>query len=99
LGLDLQVCQVLILVPTREIAYRFDKDLKSIGAFMDFSSLVLVTRPIRQIIEELDRDKPQILIGTPGGINNLHCRGLLNFDSLKLLVVDEADHLVSVLPP
>jgi superfamily II DNA/RNA helicase len=96
---DLHDCQVLILVPTREIAYRFQKDLKSIGVFMDFNSLVLISRPIGQIIEDLNKDKPQIVVGTPGGVSNIHRRGFLNFDSLKLLVVDEADHLVSVFSP
>jgi superfamily II DNA/RNA helicase len=87
------------MCPTRDIAARFHRDVKIIGAFMEFTSLAVWSGQVRKIAEELEMYKPQIVVGTPGGISNLYNRRILKLDSLKLLVVDEAQDVVDVLLP
>ena len=48
----------------------------------------------------LDRDRvnlqdAQIIVGTPGRVNDLIGRGLLVTDRIQILVLDEADEMLS----
>lgn len=89
--------QALILLPTREL---------SLQVYAEFLKLIRFSRQIRATVvyggQSIDRqirslkEKPQIIIGTPGRIIDHMNRGTLNFDNLKMLVMDEADEMLKM---
>lgn len=87
--------QSLVIVPTREIAIQvtsvFEIISKNIQGFN-------VTSCIGGVDIEKDRQsasKAKCIVGTPGRILHLINNRLINFTTLELLVLDEADKLIS----
>lgn len=96
-NLDLKVneTQAIILAHTRELANQIYNVVENIGSYTGVTiNLTVGGKSIQSNIEELSR-KPHIVIGTPGRIldmiNKRHC----NIKNLKMLVIDEADELLS----
>ena len=50
---------------------------------------------VRGDADAIRRDRPQILLGCPGRVNDLIKRGSLGVGKLKLLILDEADEMLS----
>jgi ATP-dependent RNA helicase DDX24/MAK5 len=44
----------------------------------------------------ISQRKPQIIIGTPGRLHELLDEQAINFDTLKYLVIDEADRMIEM---
>jgi translation initiation factor 4A len=88
--------QGLILAPTRELAIQTHTVISRIGTFMDNlkCSLFIGGCSMDQDIKELEQ-KPQIVVGTPGRVHDLMRRRKLNTKNIKLLVIDEADEMLS----
>lgn len=88
-------CQILILAPTRELAQQTFQVLSSISDYMNVKSHACVggTR-VRDDIEILRRGV-QIVVGTPGRVNDMISRNALVLDKLKMFVLDEADEMLS----
>jgi translation initiation factor 4A len=86
--------QVLILVPTRELAQQITSVVNSIGTYMKcqiYSATGGV--PVRDDISAIQRGC-HMLIGTPGRVFDLMERGALKRDTIKLLIMDEADQML-----
>ena len=45
--------------------------------------------------KELNENNPQIIVGTPGRVQDMMRRGILQTKHFKLLVLDEADEMLS----
>ena len=88
--------QGLILSPTRELAIQTHTVISRIGTFMDNlkCSLFIGGCSMDQDIKELEQ-KPQIVVGTPGRVHDLMRRRKLNTKNIKILVIDEADEMLS----
>ena len=88
--------QGLILAPTRELAIQIHDVISKIGTFIENlkCSLLIGGRSMEQDMKELE-NKPQIVIGTPGRIHDLIRRRKLSTKLIKLLVIDEADEMLS----
>lgn len=88
--------QVLILAPTHELARQIKQVVDSLGNYLGINSILLVggvsiDENKRKILEE----SPQIVVGTPGRIQDVIRRGYLQTKDLKLLILDEADEMLS----
>lgn len=86
--------QVLILAPTREIAYQIGEVMNEIGSCI--RNLRCVTLIGGTKLKE-DREKLRlchIAIGTPGRVKQLIEMNLLKTISIRLFVLDEADKLL-----
>lgn len=89
--------QLLVLAPTRELALQIAKDVKNYTKYLPNVKTVAVyggssiTDQIRNL-----RDKPQIIIGTPGRVIDLINRKALDFSNIHWLVLDEADEMLSM---
>ena len=89
--------QLLVLAPTRELALQIAKDIKNYTKYLPNVKTVAVyggssiTDQIRNL-----RDKPQIIVGTPGRVIDLINRKALDFSSIHWLVLDEADEMLSM---
>jgi len=88
-------CQVLILAPTRELAQQTHKVLNSLGDYMNIKSHACVGgTAVREDIQILQRGV-QIVVGTPGRVNDMINRSALRLNLLRLFVLDEADEMLS----
>ncbi|CEI63726.1 ATP-dependent RNA helicase eIF4A [Fusarium venenatum] len=90
---SVKACQALVLAPSRELAQEIHKVISAIGDFMNISSYAW-KGPLTEDIEVL-KDGPQVVIGTPGRIQNMIQRGVLRIDNTKMFVLDDADEMVS----
>ena len=88
--------QVLVLVPTRELAIQVREDLFNIGRFKRIKALAVYGKsPINHQIKEL-KNKTHIVVGTPGRVIDLIDRGALDLSNIKYLVLDEADEMLNM---
>ena len=88
--------QALILAPTRELVDQIFKVFSALGDFMDIKIRAIVggTR-ISDDITALRRGEAQVVIGTPGRIQHMAEAGTLSLAHARLLVLDEADVMLS----
>lgn len=85
--------QVLIIVPTRELADQIEKEAKLLGTFLDFKIGSLFGGVGYQKQEEFLANGANIIIGTPGRLLDLAQSKKLDFSNIGILVIDEADRL------
>jgi len=89
--------QVLIIVHVRELAQQIEKVAKSISTYMGISIRSTVGgNNLREDISELKKGV-QFIVGTPGRIYDLMTRNVLDRSEIRLLIMDEADHLLKEL--
>ena len=88
--------QVLILAPTHELARQIKSVVDSLGNYMGINSILLVGGvSIEENRKKLRNDNPQVIVGTPGRVQDVIRRGYLDTKNFKLLVLDEADEMLS----
>ncbi len=85
--------RALILAPTRELALQIDRTVQPIARSVGlFTTQIYGGAPIGRQIGALERGV-DIVIGTPGRIEDLMARGKLDVSNIVITVVDEADHM------
>ncbi|MET3538558.1 DEAD/DEAH box helicase [Chryseobacterium limigenitum] len=89
--------QFLVLCPTRELCLQISKDIKNYSKYMKDikTTAVYGGSSIMDQIRSL-KDKPQIIVGTPGRVIDLINRKALDFSAIHWLVLDEADEMLSM---
>jgi ATP-dependent RNA helicase DeaD len=86
--------QVLVLVPTRELAVQVNEVLSKLATSRRLSTALLVGgRPYGNQISAL-RYGSQIVVGTPGRVKDHLERGSLVLSQLRMCVLDEADQML-----
>ncbi|KAI8081641.1 P-loop containing nucleoside triphosphate hydrolase protein [Halteromyces radiatus] len=100
---DLQNCDgtsILVISPTRELAYQIAEEAKKLTRFFPFGVHCLVGGDSkRRQIHNLERGRCDIVVATPGRLNDMlsSVRHLKNAcENLKVLVLDEADQLLDM---
>ncbi len=87
--------QALIIVPTRELAIQVDKEISNIGRLrLVRSTAIYGKQPIKNQILTL-KQRVQVVVATPGRILDHIERKTINLDSLKYLIIDEADKMLN----
>ncbi|MFC7432892.1 MULTISPECIES: DEAD/DEAH box helicase [unclassified Agrococcus] len=85
--------RALILAPTRELAMQIDQVAQAVGRAVGMFTTTIVGG-VRQGPQELALERGvDILIGTPGRIEDLSEQGILNLGRVEVAVLDEADHM------
>ncbi len=89
--------QVLILAPTRELANQVCEEFNKLGKYSNIKTQAIFggTSYDRQI-NGIKRNKPQVIVGTPGRVMDLMKRGVLNFKHAEYLILDEADEMLNM---
>ncbi len=86
----------LILVPTRELAIQVAAELEDLGQFTNLKAVPIYGgQKINTQITKLEK-RPQIIVGTPGRVMDLHQRGHLPYDRIKIAVLDEVDRMLDI---
>jgi translation initiation factor 4A len=93
---DIRECQVLVLAPTRELAQQIHKVSICLGDYMTnvTSHACVGGTAVRDDIRVLQTGV-QLVVGTPGRVNDMINRKSLKLDNLKLFCLDEADEMLS----
>ncbi len=87
---------ILIVVPTRELALQIQDELKGfIGGMKLYSTVCVGGASIGTQIRDL-RYRNEFVIGTPGRIKDLIERKVLNLSFFKTVVLDEADRMLDM---
>jgi ATP-dependent RNA helicase DeaD len=88
--------QALILAPTRELALQSAREIERIGKHKSLrTAAVYGGAPMERQVHEL-ASGAQIVSGTPGRVLDHLTRGTLDARGLKVLVLDEADEMLSM---
>ncbi len=88
--------QALVLAPTRELALQSARELGKLGAHRGLqTTAVYGGAPMEKQVRELAQGA-QIVSGTPGRVLDHLRRGTLDADGLRVLVLDEADEMLSM---
>jgi len=90
-----QETQVLILAPTRELAKQIHTIAKELSHYQGLDVHMCVGGTNSKEDMRLLSKGPQMVIGTPGRVNDMINRGALKTNALKLFALDEADELLS----
>ena len=92
-----QTCtQALILVPTRELAMQVRDEMIRLGQFRRLRVVACHGgHPIYKQIAALERGA-QIVVGTPGRVLDHLRRGTLRLESVRTVILDEADEMLDI---
>ncbi|KXS19389.1 DEAD-domain-containing protein [Gonapodya prolifera JEL478] len=88
--------QAVILVPTRELALQTSQVAKTLGKHLP-NLQVMVTTGGTTLKDDILRlgETVHILVGTPGRLLDLASKNVANLSTASILVMDEADKLLS----
>ncbi len=89
--------QAIVLCPTRELCMQIARDIENFTKHLGKISVTAVYGG-SSIVKQMDdlRRGCQIVVGTPGRVNDLINRKKLKIDAIKWLVLDEADEMLSM---
>ena len=88
--------QALILAPTRELALQIFGSIEKLGRSHHISATVIVGGSDMQAQIRGLRQRPDILVATPGRLLDHMWNGTINLAPIKILVLDEADRMLDM---
>ncbi|MDO9535902.1 MAG: DEAD/DEAH box helicase [Bacillota bacterium] len=86
----------LVVAPTRELAVQVAEELNTIGQAKGIRALPIyggqdIQRQIRSL-----KNRPQIIVGTPGRLMDHMRRKTIRLESVSLVILDEADEMLNM---
>jgi ATP-dependent RNA helicase DeaD len=96
IDIERRVVQAIVLVPTRELAIQVAEATHAIGRFRHIAVLPIYggqayDRQLRGL-----RAGVHLVVGTPGRVMDHIRRGTLRLDSVRIVVLDEADEMLDM---
>ncbi len=88
--------QALILAPTRELALQTLATIEKLGRSRRISATVIVGGADMQAQVRGLRQRPDVLVATPGRLLDHMWNGTVLLSSIKMLVLDEADRMLDM---
>ncbi len=88
--------QALILAPTRELAQQIVATIDTLGRRLGMSATLIVGGSDMQAQVRGLRQRPDILVATPGRLLDHMWNGTVNLLLMKILVLDEADRMLDM---
>lgn len=98
INLEKREMQAIILAPTHELVVQIESQIKLLAtnSYMDIKSLSIMGESnIEKQIKKLKEIKPHIIVGSPGRILDLIKKRKITAHTIKTIVLDEADNLLS----
>jgi len=95
-GIELGNIKGLVVTPTRELAVQVAEEINKIGQFKGIRALPIyggqdINRQIRAL-----KNKPQIIVGTPGRLMDHMRRKTIRLQQVEMVVLDEADEMLNM---
>ena len=95
IDISLKKTQYIIITPTHELAKQILKVIESLSSYMEVTMAKVIGKTnINESIIELKKD-PQIIVATPGRLLDMINKRHVFTDSIKTLILDEADEILS----
>jgi translation initiation factor 4A len=96
-NLEEQTTQVLMLAPTRELATQIERVVNGLSKMMNSlrTQLIIGGGSVEDDASAIKRNVPHIIIGCPGRVYDMMRRNYISGKTLKLVVIDEADEMLS----
>lgn len=88
--------QALVLTPTRELAIQVSEEINSLKGKKKLSIMPIYGGQSIEVQLRRLKKGTHIVVGTPGRIIDHIKRGTLKIDSLKYLILDEADEMLNM---
>lgn len=88
--------QVLIILPTRELALQTQKVLQQIARYTFFESLLVTGGEGLQNQAAKLRKNPDIIVGTPGRLIEQWKKKQFSLETLQTLILDETDRILDM---
>jgi len=88
-------CQALVLAPTRELALQIHKVACALGDYLGLRCHACIGGTTRRQDAQALAAGQHVVVGTPGRVLDLLGKGLLDAAALRVLVLDEADEMLS----
>ena len=85
---------VLILSPTRELALQCDSIIESLSTKFYWNHCCIYGGNKREDQIQKLKNRPEIVISTPGRLIDFIDNGLINLNKISYLVIDEADRML-----
>lgn len=87
--------QALVMAPTRELAMQIQKVMCALGEYMNVQVHACIGgTSIREDQRQLEKGV-HVVVGTPGRVNDMINRNVLQTEKIKMFVLDEADEMLS----
>ncbi len=98
IDINLNLPQVIIMSPTRELSYQIKNVLNNMGTYMKSlkTQLLVGGTSTETDIKLLKDNSPHIIIGCPGRIHDMLRRKFILQGTIKFVVLDEADEMLSI---
>lgn len=97
LDLSAKHIQAVIIAPTRELANQICEEVKKLSKFEPVRTLAVYGGvSISNQLRDLKKNKPQIIVGTPGRMLDVISRGAFDLEKCKYVVLDEADEMLDM---
>lgn len=98
----LQMCepgvpmQAIILAPTRELAIQITDEINDLGRHTPLTAITIYGG--QRIMTQVDklRDGPEIIVGTPGRVQDMVGRGYMHYNNVRFAVLDEVDRMFDI---
>ena len=93
---ELKRPQVLVLSPTRELALQITGEMQKYAKYKEGVSVATVYGGASMQDQIWQLKRANIVVGTPGRLMDHMRRGTLKLDDVKMVVLDEADEMLSM---
>lgn len=90
--------QALVLCPTRELADQVAQQLRKLAVGLPNLKVLTLCggMPLEPQLRSLEAHDPQVVVGTPGRIQELLRKKALHLGGVRTLVLDEADRMLDM---
>ncbi len=86
----------LVLVPTRELAIQVSKEIHEFARHSGHAVVAVYGGNSVNAQATKLKKGPAIIVGTPGRVMDMHERGLLPYNQVKMAVLDEVDRMLDI---
>lgn len=88
--------QVLVLSPTRELALQITREISNLAKYLEVETVAIYGGAAMDPQVRALKEGAQIVVGTPGRVLDHLERGTLDASSLKTVILDESDEMLSM---
>src|SRR6218665_1149417 len=88
--------QCVVLAPTRELAEQITRVFNELGAKTTVRAVCIMGGTEQESQIKALKNGIQVVVATPGRVFDLKNQGVLKFDDVRFLVVDEADRMLDL---
>lgn len=88
--------QGLVLLPTRELAIQVEETFQKFARQHGLRTAIVIGGASMHMQIQALKNKPHVIIATPGRLNDHLQQGTANLHAVKILVLDEADRMLDM---